>query len=346
MIKRAALLLGLAVSAVSPALAQSVAPGWAAETVSTDLNYPWDIERSGDAIIIAEKGGAIVRIEGAATSRSALETTQAILDEGGGGLLGMALAPDFTSSGRAYFYHTFRSDSGPANRVIEARFDGSAWRETAILLDGIPGHRLYNGGRVAIGPDDLLYVTTGWTENPQLPQDPSNLAGKVLRLNLDGSVPADNPFPGSLINSFGHRNPQGIAWNAAGELFVSEHGQSAYDEINLIKPGGNYGWPLVSGDERREGMETPWMHSGGETWAPSGIAVSGPDLLVAALVGRGLYIADKQAGSLSPVFTSQNRIRDVLAAGDDIYVITSNRSPRREGPSEDRLIRLSRPAVR
>lgn len=337
--------------AVSTALAQG--PGgarpilgmttgdWSVEVVTEDLNYPWDIDRAGDRILMTEAGGTIVTIEDGRLNRYPVETSDPIVRDGGGGLLGMALSPDFQTSGLAYFYHSYRSAAGLTNKVIQARFDGASWRETRVLLDGIPGHRLYNGGRIAIGPDGYLYVTTGWTENRQRPQDLGSLAGKILRMTLDGQVPADNPFPGSYVYSTGHRNPQGLAWNEAGDLFVVEHGQSARDEINLVRPGANYGWPLIDGDQRRAGMETALLHSGDETWAPSGAAFAGPELLVAALGARGLYVFDEAAGALKLVFTSGDRLRDVQPVGQDLYVITTNRSPRANGPSDDRLLRLS-----
>ncbi len=314
---------------------------WRVEIVADGLDYPWDIERAGDRFLITEAAGNVVVLENGAPRRYQLQTSVPIARVGGGGLLGMTVSPDFENSGLAYFYHTYEDGSALANKVIQARFDGNTWRETATLISGIPGHRLYNGGRVAIGPDNYLYVTTGWTENRALPQDRSSLAGKVLRLATDGQVPEDNPFPGSPVYSLGHRNPQGIAWNQAGEMFVAEHGQSAHDEINRVTAGGNYGWPSITGDERREGMEPPWIHSGSETWAPSGIAFRGSELLVAALVGRGLYMHDETRRELVPVFQSQNRLRDVLPVGQDIYVLTTNRSPRGEGPSPDNLLRLS-----
>jgi len=314
---------------------------WSVDVVTRDLNYPWDIDRAGDRILMTEAAGNIVEIENGRLSRYAVETSDPIVQDGGSGLLGMALAADFQTSGLAYLYHTYRSASGLGNKVIQARFDGRSWRETRVLLAGIPGHRLYNGGRIAVGPDGLLYVTTGWTENGRLPQDVGSLAGKVLRLTRDGRVPDDNPFKGSYVYSRGHRNPQGLAWNAAGELLVAEHGQSGRDEINLVKRGGNYGWPLVSGSEKRAGMEPPWLHSGSDTWAPSGIAFAGPELLVAALGKRGLYVVDEAAGALKPVFSSGDRLRDVMPVGRTLYVITTNRSPRAQGPSPDRLLRLS-----
>lgn len=315
--------------------------GWTSETVADGLDYPWDIVRDGTRLIVSEKAGNIVIIDNREIQRFMLETSAPLRTEGGAGLLGLALAPDFSQSGRAFLYYSYAADSGPANRVVSVRFDGSTWRETSILIDAIPGHRLYNGGRIAIGPDSHLYVTTGWTENYDLPQDLDSLAGKVLRVSLDGAVPSDNPFAGSPIYSYGHRNPQGIAWSPAGELFVSEHGQAALDEINRVEAGGNYGWPAIQGHETREGMQTPYIHSGRSTWAQSGIAFAGGELLVAALQGRGLYVLDRENRRLEPVFETGERYRQVLPVGDGLYVITTNRSPRGQGPSSDSLIRLS-----
>ncbi len=340
----------LAVWSLAPSAgqAQSATPildrgagGWTSEVVTGDLDYPWDIVRDGDRLILTEKAGFIVMIEGDSFRRLPLQTSVPLRTEGGAGLLGIALASDFGETGRAFFYYSYEGSSGPLNRVIVARFSGDAWRETDVLVDAIPGHRLYDGGRVAIGPDRHLYVTTGWTENHDRPQDLGSLAGKILRLTLDGAVPADNPFEGSFVYSYGHRNPQGLAWNQAGELLAAEHGQSALDEINVIRRGGNYGWPVISGDESRDGMEAPFLHSGGTTWAPSGVAFAGNELLVTALQGRGLYVLDRTNRRLEPVLATGERYRHVLPVGNDLYVITTNRSPRGQGPSRDRLLRLS-----
>ena len=167
---------------------------WSVQVVTDDLSYPWDLNRVGNVIVMSEAAGNIVMIENGGLRRYAVQTSDPIVHDGGGGLLGMALSEDFPTSGLAYLYHSFRAGSGLTNKVIEARFDGKSWQETRVLLSGIPGHRLYNGGRIAIGPEGLLYVTTGWTENGALPQDLGSLAGKVLRMTRDGRVPANNPF--------------------------------------------------------------------------------------------------------------------------------------------------------
>lgn len=333
------LLRSIALAVAASFSLSATAQEWTAETVVDDLDYPWTIEAVGDVVWLTEKAGNVTRVAGGKVERYPLRTSTPVESRNGGGLLGMALEGDFEVSGTGYLYYTYAGSNGPLNRVVQASFDGDTWRETKVLLDAIPGHRLYNGGRVAIGPDGHLYVTTGWTEDPDLPQSPDSLAGKILRIAVDGSMPGDNPLPGSPIYSLGHRNPQGLAWSPAGDLYSSEHGQSALDEINRIEAGGNYGWPVVSGDRSEPGMETPFLHSGSSTWAPSGIDFYGERLLVATLRGEGLYEA--RNGQLAAIYAEGDRIRDVEVAGDVIYIVTTNRSPRAEGPSSDRLIRLT-----
>lgn len=313
--------------------------GRSAETVLSGLDYPWDIDAAGGAIYVTEKAGTLGVLDGEDFARLPVETNAPILDDRGGGLMGLALAPDFAETGRAVVYHHTGTPEARTNRVIEIERQDDAWVETRVLIEGIPGHPLYNGGRVAFGPDGMLYVTTGWTENRERPQDPESLAGKILRLTPDGAVPEDNPVAGSPVYSLGHRNPQGIAWNGEGQLFAAEHGQSGHDEVNRIEAGANYGWPLIQGDETAEGMLTPLAHSGGSTWAPSGLAWDGERLLLAGLRTQGVLEIGTD-GSADVAVPVGERIRDVLVTDDGIYAITTNRSPRREGPSEDRLIRV------
>lgn len=325
--------LALALPAASLS-AQSV------ETVLTGLDYPWDIEAHDGAIYVTEKAGTLGILADGAFSRLPVITSAPILDDRGGGLLGLALRPDFAETGRVVMYHHTGTPEDRTNRVIEAERAGDGWRETRVLIDDIPGHPLYNGGRVAFGPDGMLYVTTGWTENRNLPQDPDSLAGKILRVAPDGSIPDDNPFPGSPVWSLGHRNPQGIAWDENSTLYVVEHGQSGNDEVNIIEGGANYGWPLVQGEQSAPDMRAPLAHSGRGTWAPSGIAWDGTRLLVAGLRKEGVLAVDPETGQVTAAADIGDRIRDLVVTDEGILAITTNRSPRRDGVSEDSLIHL------
>ena len=314
-------------------------PAAAAETVLDELDYPWDIEAHAGALYVTEKAGTLGLFADGDFTRLPVETSAPILNHRGGGLLGLALRPDFAETGRVVLYQHTGTPEARVNRVIEAERRGDAWVETRVLLDGIPGHPLYNGGRVAFGPDGMLYVTTGWTENRDRPQDMQSLAGKILRLTPDGAIPDDNPFPGSPVYSLGHRNPQGIAWDSDGQLFAAEHGQSGHDELNRVEAGGNYGWPLIQGDETGDGMHAPLAHSGRSTWAPSGLAWDGQRLLLAGLRAGAVLGVDAD-GTVATAFNAGERVRDVLVTESGVFAITTNRSPRRDGASRDRLIRL------
>lgn len=310
------------------------------QTIVLDgLDYPWDIEAHEGTLYITEKAGTLGLLEGGEFTRLQVETSVPILSDRGGGLMGLALRPDFAETGRVVLYQHAGTPDERANRVIEAELRDGVLHETRVLLDDIPGHPLYNGGRVAFGPDGMLYVTTGWTEDRERPQDLDSLAGKILRLTPDGGEPEGNPFPGSPVWSLGHRNPQGLAWDSDGRLFAAEHGQSGHDEVNLIEAGGNYGWPIVEGDEMAEGLRAPLAHSGRGTWAPSGLAWDGTRLLLAGLRAESVLSVTSH-GEVTEAFGIGERIRDVLVVGDEIFVITTNRSPRRDGTSRDRLIRL------
>jgi glucose/arabinose dehydrogenase len=188
----------------------------------------------------------------------------------------------------------------------------------------------------------------GDAAQPPLAQRRDSPAGKILRSNPDGSVPGDNPFPGSPVYSLGPRNPQGIAWDRAGRLFAAEHGPSGHDEINLIQPGRNYGWPAVRGTGGGDRHVDPILESGSDTWAPSGIAFLGGDLFVAGLRGRRLVRVTFSADGLQVTRVERllagayGRLRDVVAGPDGaLYVTTSNRDGRGSpGPSDDRVLRV------
>ncbi len=225
-----------------------------------------------------------------------------------------------------------------------------------IVLDLIPGHRIHNGGRIRFGPDGKLYITTGDAGQPQLAQDLQSLAGKILRANADGSVPADNPFPRSLVYSFGHRNPQGLTWHPlTKDLYATEHGPSGHDEINLIKAGANYGWPIVVGRGNNQEFTDPIYETGQSTWAPSGVTFyKAPSvsrwnlsLFVATLRGKHIRVIldPMQPGlvnSTNVLFSDYfGRIRDVAQGPDGyLYLATSNRDGRGNARVEDdRILR-------
>ncbi len=220
------------------------------ETVAEGLDTPWDLAFAPDGrIFFTERPGRLRVIEGGRLRPEPVATIPEVVERGEGGLLGLALDPDFAGNGHLYLYHTYSgSDGGLRNRVVRYtladRAGARGLTEPRVILDDIPAAAIHNGGRIAFGPDGKLYVTTGDAAAPALAQDRDSLAGKILRLNPDGSVPDDNPFPGSPVYSYGHRNPQGLAWQpGTGQLYATEHGPSAHDEVNLIAPGDNYGWP-------------------------------------------------------------------------------------------------------
>ncbi|MBW4083490.1 sorbosone dehydrogenase family protein [Paenibacillus sp. S150] len=342
-----------------PSFSSSSFP-YTAQTLAAGLDVPWEMDFAPDGrIFFTERPGTLRVIEnGEVRDNPLLEFPAPFLSRGEGGLLGFALDPAFEDNGFAYTYHSYRSESGGVeNRVLRLSISGSKAVIDKVLLDGIPGDTNHNGGRIKFGPDGYLYITTGERYEPELAQDRNSLGGKILRISPDGSIPADNPFPGSPVYSWGHRNPQGLAWQpGSGILYSSEHGQSSHDEINIIEAGGNYGWPLIEGDEagagNGAGMKLPLLHSGEETWAPSGIAfiTQGPwsgELLVANLAGQQLLHVSLGAGNgeaaAEAMFHEEwGRIRNVAEGPDGtLYLMTNNRDGRGSpGAEDDRLIAL------
>lgn len=304
--------------------------------IATNLNIPWMITKTDGTFLIPERVGKLSEIEEATgkVTPQQLKLSREILHVGEGGFLGFTLAPDFQDSNQAFMYHTYEANGEILNRVILVVRNDSTWEEKAVLLEGIPGGRIHNGGRVKIGPDQKLYVTAGDAGVPENAQDLTNLAGKILRMNLDGSIPADNPFPNSYIYSYGHRNPQGLAWDEKGTFYSTEHGQSAHDEINLIKPGKNYGWPIIEGNESESDMVTPIYQTGEETWAPSGIDYANGKLYIATLRGSKVRSYDIETGRIDVVLDINSRMRDVYIEDSTLYTITNNRDGR-GNPKED-----------
>jgi aldose sugar dehydrogenase len=347
--------------ATPPADVASLLPLGEVQTLVGGLEVPWDLAElaGGGAIFVTERAGR-VRVVERGELRPEPVLTLDVEARGEAGLLGIALHPAFDQERFAYVYYT----AGTGNRI--SRFvvgDDLVFFDEDVLVDGIPAARSHDGGRIAFGPDGHLYATTGDAGDPESSSDLGSLAGKILRLTADGSVPADNPFPDSLVYSFGHRNPQGLDWDRHGNLYISDHGPSGefglccHDELNLIEPGGYYGWPFFAGEVGAAPGELPAEHiepiatSGENTWAPAGIAViddgDGTALLVAGLAGQQLLRFDvspddpRAVTAAGPVLDGVGRLRAVMVAADGCLVVaTSNTDGRGDPrPEDDRLLR-------
>ncbi|MBM7619293.1 glucose/arabinose dehydrogenase [Bacillus tianshenii] len=316
--------------------------GSSVETVAEKLDVPWAITKYKDTFYITERNGTIARISDGNLSRESVHLDKDVLRYGEGGLLGLALHPDFAANNQAFVYHTYGTKESVKNRLVLLKYENGAWKEERALLEDIPGAIYHNGGRIAIGPDNMLYVTVGDATIPEEAQNTGSLSGSILRMELDGSIPKDNPIPDSYVYSFGHRNPQGLAWDReTGMLYESEHGPSARDEINIIEPGKNYGWPVISGSEEENGMETPLFNSGTNTWAPSGLVYHNGSLFVASLRGEMIRKFELESKKEYALVEGFGRMRDVLVDGDTIYAVTNNTDGRGNPiPEDDRLIKI------
>jgi glucose/arabinose dehydrogenase len=318
-------------------------------TLATDLEVPWSFAflPNGDALVTERDSGRLLRVKPSGDVREIQTLPES--GSGEGGLLGVAVSPDYEQDRYVYAYYTTEED----NRVVRFHLG----EEPEPILTGIPVNTYHDGGRIKFGPDGMLYVTTGDAGDTANSQDRSSLGGKILRISPDGSVPEDNPFPNSPVYSYGHRNVEGLAWDAEGQLFASEFGQNTWDEANRIVAGENYGWPEVEGeggeDQGYVDPITVWptseaSPSGAEIMVNGAIPQWEGDLFVAALRGERLWrlelndrgevvdrekLLDGEAG----------RIRDVAQAPDgSLWVSTSNRDGRgTPGTLDDRILRLA-----
>lgn len=334
------------------------AAGARVETVATGLEVPWAVAFASDGVLyVTERPGRLLRLRNGV--RDLTLEVPGVVQRTESGLLGLALDPDFGRNRLVYLYYTY--GNGNQNRLVRYTLTETALTDERILVENIPGSPFHDGGRIAFGPDGNLYVTTGDAGKPELAQTVRSLAGKILRIRPDGSIPEDNPFPSSPVYSYGHRNPQGLAWAADGTLYVTEHGPSTpvvdccHDEVNRIEKGKNYGWPMFTGRRQRAGgrMDSdfvmPIAESGDrDTWAPAGAAISGETLYFAGLRGEALYALDlKNLTSIRSLFKNKfGRIREVLLGLDNmLYLTTSNRDGRGNPAAEDdRILRID-PAV-
>ncbi len=330
------------------------------ETVVKDLSIPWSIDwlPDGTALFTERNGNLRIIQNGELQHESILS-----LGVGGveGGLLGIAVDPNYSENNYIYLYYTYNEFLSTINKVVRYQFSEGVITEDKVLIDGIPGGPFHDGGRIQFGPDGKLYITTGDAGDPNLSQDLNSVAGKILRINSDGTIPDDNPWNDSPVYSIGHRNPQGIDWDESGNLVATEHGPSgwrgsAHDEVNLIIPGSNYGWPDVIGDEILEGAINPILHTGDDTWAPSGAEFYDGDKIpdwsgkyfVATLRGSHLHMIDfdlenNKVNSHEKLFQDDfGRLRDVQTGPDGyLYILTSNQDGRGfPNPGDDRILRI------
>jgi glucose/arabinose dehydrogenase len=328
-----------------------------AEVVVKGLEIPWSLAFAPDGRLFVPERPGRVRIVDIARGTSDLALTlDDVFAEGEAGLLGLVLDPAFTSNRLLYVYYTARTSGGAVNRVARYRESGGRLGEQVVLLDNIPANTIHDGGRLRFGPDGLLYVTTGDAANQDLAQDLASYAGKILRINTDGTTPRGNPF-NSPVYSYGHRNPQGLDWHpASGDLWASEHGATGNDEINVIESGANYGWPRIEGAQTLPGMREP-ISFYNPAIAPSGASFYRGqrfpqftnNLFVATLRGTLLLriridpAAPRRIVGQERLLEQQfGRIRDVVTGPDGyVYFCTSNRDGRGNPTSDDdRIARL------
>jgi glucose/arabinose dehydrogenase len=339
---------GCATEAPSAVSTRSAAAGTAPaptigdpELVTSGLDAPWSITflSDGTPLVSERDSDRILELDGSGEARE-VGVVEGVTGSGEGGLLGLAVDED----DHLYAYST----GGGGNRI--QRFDltgeqGSlSLGEPEIVLDGIPAASYHDGGRIASGPDGMLYATAGDAGGRSDAQDPESLSGKILRMSPDGTVPGDNPFPDSLVYSLGHRNPQGIAWASDGTMFATEFGQDTWDELNIIEPGNNYGWPDVEGIAGNGDYTDPEQQWSPDDASPSGMGIIDDVLYLANLRGQVLRTVD--AGDPSDfadlVAGEYGRLRDAVAAPDgSLWILTNNTDGRgTPGDGDDRIIRI------
>lgn len=326
--------------------------------IVTGLNFPWEIVWGPDNHIwMTERGGRISRVNPASGTVTPVFTITEVATNGEGGLLGMALHPNFSSTPYVYVVYNYNSGSGYREKIVRFTYNGTTLTNPFPLLENIPAASIHNGSRLLI-IGDKLFATTGDAANTTLPQNTSSVAGKILRLNLDGSIPADNPVAGNPYWSSGHRNPQGLVF-ANNILYASEHGPSSDDEINIIEKGRNYGWPNVAGF-CNETAEQSFCTANNvkepvKAWTPT-IATAGLDyynhdlipqwknsLLLATLKDARIYQMKLDNSFTTVTATSEyftgkyGRMRDLCISGTGkVYICTSN------GGNNDRIIEIGK----
>lgn len=328
-----------------------------AETIIAEgLDTPWAIAflPDGDMLVTERKGTVRKVSKKGELQPEPVGAIEGVNEVGEGGLLGIALHPDFNSNHFVYLYYTTFGDAGNShNIVVRMVYSDNKLKDQEIILYKIASAPNHNGGRIKFGPGGFLYITTGDAQEPSMAQNLMSDAGKILRVTDTGESAPGNPF-NSQVYSYGHRNPQGIAWDEEGNLFETEHGPSGgsvgtgNDEINLIQAGKNYGWPEIQGDLTREGMVSPVKNSTPSVaWAPGGAAFYNNSLFFGGLRGQALYeavIENNKVIDFKEHFKGKyGRIREAILGPDGmLYITTSNRDGRGVPIQEDdRIIRIN-----
>jgi len=317
-----------------------------AGTVLTGLKSPWGLAflPDGSALLSERDTGEIKQIPPGGGSALTIGSVPGVEHGGEGGLLGIAVAKTFAQDRWLYVY--FTADDG--NRVVRMKVSADFHLGAPQpLLTGIPAGTVHNGGRLAFGPDGMLYVTTGDGSNRSRSQDRNSLAGKILRLTPEGKPAPGNPFPGSPVWTYGHRNVQGIAWDSQGRMWADEFGQNSWDELNLIKAGSNYGWPIVEGKAEKAGYVDPVLQWRPSDASPSGIAVAAGSVWIAALRGARLWqvpLTSSGVGTPKAWFVGDyGRLRAVAVAPDGSLWLVTNNTDGRGSPrsGDDRILRIT-----
>ena len=322
------------------------------EIIAEGLQAPRSIDISKDGrIFVSEKRGSIRVVDNGTLLTEPVGDIKAE-NIGDAGLLSLTLHPNFTQNHLFYVYYTYSNSTGLFNKVLMLTESNNRIIDSKTILDGIPGDEYRDGGRIKFGPDGKLYVSTGDASIPELSQDLDSLAGKILRTNEDGTIPQDNPFSNSLVYAYGFRNVQGLAWAPnSGALYSSDQGGAGNDEINLISPGKNYGWPHEecnsSDDDNRY---TPPVLCFNPSLEPSGIAFAFSNklgyqnhLIVATLKGSHLRDIDFDSGTQNTILVGYGRIIDLVESEDgSIFVLTSNTDGRAlPQQGDDKILRLT-----
>jgi glucose/arabinose dehydrogenase len=319
------------------------------EILARNLDKPRSIAVSDNRIFITEKDGFIRVIENNVQLESPLASLRAanVFD---GGLLGIALHPTFEDNHFIYVFLTYEEDEILWNKILRITEYENKLQDAKTIFDKIPGSSFTNGGFIKFGPDKKLYIGTGTiSDSSHLPQELDSLSGKILRINDDGSIPDDNPFPNSPVYTLGHRNPQGMTWDDEGNLYVAEFGPEKNDEINIIIAGKNYGWPdqECSGNKNFENALLCYDPS----IEPGGILFYSGDkfdfefpFIMASMRASNLYQVDFEEGlsSQKSILSGIGRVRDVVQGSDGyLYVITSNTDGKGfPDGTDDKLLRI------